>query len=89
MVGCLGGIGRLLTWWMVSRGARNFVFVSRSGLAKAVAKALVEDLMRAGANVKVVAGAISNAEIAASAVKATVTSIGGVIQAAMSLKESL
>ena len=31
LVGCLGGLGRSLTMWMLEHGCRNFVFLSRSG----------------------------------------------------------
>ena len=71
---------------MMSQGARNYLFIGRSGTEKPAAKSLIRDLELAGANVKVIQGDICNAEVTALAVKAANTSIGGVIQAAMNLK---
>lgn len=62
------------------------IFIGRSGIENPAAKSVVQDLIRAGANVKVIRGDISNAEVTTSAVRAADTSIGGVIQAAMALK---
>ena len=31
MAGCLGGLGRSIATWMVERGARHLIFLSRSG----------------------------------------------------------
>ncbi|GAB0137274.1 t1pks [Epichloe bromicola] len=44
LIGCLGGLGRSLTTWMIARGAKNFIFLSRSGADKPEAAALVADL---------------------------------------------
>lgn len=44
LVGGLGGLGRSLTTWMTSRGARHFIFLSRSGSSKPSAQALLSDL---------------------------------------------
>ena len=71
------------------QGARKYIFIGRSGTENPAAKSLVQDLELAGANVKVIKGDIYNADVTASAVKAADTSIGGVIQAAMSLKVQL
>ena len=89
MVGCLGGLGRALTKWMMSRGARCFVFLSRSGLDKPVARTLTQDLREQGATVKVICGDVRRLADVESAIAAAPMPIGGVIQAAMSLSESL
>ena len=70
----------------MSKGARRFQFLGRSGTSKLAAKLSVEDLVRAGANVKVTRGDVCNPDLVATAVKEAGTTIGGVIQAAMSLK---
>ena len=54
MIGCLGGLGRSMSKWMMLRGARKFVFLGRSGLDKAPARRLVEDLESSGARCTVV-----------------------------------
>ncbi|KAK8070927.1 putative polyketide synthase [Apiospora hydei] len=91
LVGCLGGLGRSLSRWMVARGARKFVFLGRSGCDKPSAQQLVSRLQSAGATVTVVRGDVANAEHVRNAVAACTAlgPIGGVVQAAMGLKEAL
>ncbi|KAI2686207.1 hypothetical protein CBS147317_2346 [Penicillium roqueforti] len=91
MVGCLGGLGRTLSRWMVNRGARKFTFLGRSGIDKAAARHLVQDLEASGARCEVVRGDVCEA----SDVEAVITAaaamgeIGGVVQAAMGLNEAI
>ncbi|KAI0456760.1 polyketide synthase-like protein [Xylaria acuta] len=92
LVGCLGGLGRCLSRWMFARGARHFCFLGRSGLHKPAAKNLVERMREAGAVVEVVTGDVSRAPDVSAAVKVCKEmgcSIGGVVQAAMGLRETL
>ncbi|KAI9146991.1 Highly reducing polyketide synthase virA [Paramyrothecium foliicola] len=92
LVGCLGGLGRSLSRWMLSRGARRFVFLGRSGCDKPSARELVELLRRSGAHVTVFRGDVSEAahvQDAVSLCHASGYSIGGVVQAAMGLHEAL
>ncbi|KAI9724598.1 MAG: Type I Iterative PKS [Chrysothrix sp. TS-e1954] len=91
MVGCLGGIGRSLSKWMMQRGARKFCFLGRSGTDKEPARRLVEDLRAIGATIEVVRGDVSSLEAVQEAVKVSndMAPIGGVIQAAMGLSEAL
>ena len=86
--GCLGGIGRSISKWMLKQGARNFVFIGRSGLKKEPARRLVQDLEDAGASVHVVTGDIGVYEDAKKCADAVDGSVGGVIQAAMGLDVS-
>ena len=53
LIGGTGGLGRSMARWMVSKGARNLVLVSRNGSATAKVKELVEDLATIGAQVVV------------------------------------
>ena len=91
MVGCLGGLGRPLSRWMVSRGARKFSFLGRSGLEKAAARNLVEDLEALGAECVVIKGDVCNPKDveAVIAAAAAIGNIGGVVQAAMGLNEAI
>ncbi|KAI2468602.1 polyketide synthase [Annulohypoxylon bovei var. microspora] len=89
MVGCLGGIGRSLSRWMVSRGARKFVFLGRSGTEKPAAKALFEELEQSGARCISIRGDVCNKLDVERAVAAVEGKIGGVVQAAMGLSEAL
>jgi acyl transferase domain-containing protein/NADPH:quinone reductase-like Zn-dependent oxidoreductase len=89
MVGCLGGLGRTLSRWMLQRGAKKFVFLGRSGLDKPAARNLVQDLESLGAECVVVRGDVCNAMDVEAVVDAAKGDIGGVVQAAMGLNVSL
>ncbi|KAK4508593.1 hypothetical protein PRZ48_002332 [Zasmidium cellare] len=89
MIGCLGGIGRSLSKWMMARGARRFVFLGRSGLDKASARDLVQELKNLGASVEVVRGDVTKLADVEAVVERADSPIGGVIQAAMGLDEAL
>ncbi|RYP44646.1 hypothetical protein DL768_008912 [Monosporascus sp. mg162] len=93
LVGCLGGLGRSLSRWVMARGARKFVFLGRSGCDKPSAKRLVSRMESMGADVtvKVVRGDVSNAADVTSSVETCKTFgvIDGVVQAAMGLHEAL
>jgi NADP-dependent 3-hydroxy acid dehydrogenase YdfG len=89
MVGCLGGLGRSISRWMILCGARRFVFLGRSGLDKQAARDLVEDLQNMGAKVDVVRGDVGNYQDVEEMIEAAKKVIGGVVQAAMGLGESL
>ncbi|KAH8647580.1 ketoacyl-synt-domain-containing protein [Tricladium varicosporioides] len=89
LIGCLGGLGRSLSKWMFSRGARKFVFIGRSGTDRAPARSLVEDLQKTGANVTVIRGNVSSAEDVERAISEVQDPIGGVVHAAMGLDLAL
>ncbi|PYI10693.1 ketoacyl-synt-domain-containing protein [Aspergillus sclerotiicarbonarius CBS 121057] len=91
LVGCLGGLGRSLSRWMMSRGARRFVFLGRTGLTKPAARRMVEELEQAGAKCTVVTGDVIQAEDVERAVATAAADapLGGVIQAAMGLHEAI
>lgn len=77
---------------MFGRGARQFVFMGPSGDDKPTAKEIVNYLQGAGAQVGVVRGDVSNASDVDRAVQTCIdtgSAIGGVIQAAMGLREQL
>ncbi|TGO86108.1 hypothetical protein BPOR_0334g00020 [Botrytis porri] len=89
LVGCLGGLGRSLSQWMLKRGAKNFIFIGRSGTSKAAARNTVADLRAAGADVEVVQGDVVNYADVVRGVLAAKQPIGGVVQAAMSIHVAL
>ncbi|PYH96569.1 polyketide synthase [Aspergillus ellipticus CBS 707.79] len=89
MVGCLGGLGRSVSQWMVRRGAKNFIFLGRSGTKKPAARRLVEDLEQQGAHCIVIQGDVTNAADVERAVSAATLPLGGVIHAAMGLHEAI
>jgi hypothetical protein len=76
---------------MIGRGARHFVFLGRTGYEKPAARRLIEELERDGAHCTVVTGDVikyADVERAVQAAGATVP-LGGVVQAAMGLHESI
>ncbi|KAM0133215.1 hypothetical protein ACHAP3_006145 [Botrytis cinerea] len=89
LVGCLGGLGRSLSQWMLKRGARNFIFIGRSGISKTAARNTVADLQAAGADVKVVQGDVVNYDDVERGLLAATQPIGGIVQAAMSIHVAL
>ncbi|EOA86100.1 uncharacterized protein SETTUDRAFT_161582 [Exserohilum turcica Et28A] len=91
LVGCLGGLGRSLTMWMMKKGARNFCFLSRSGADARDAAQLVKDLEAAGAVIKIVRGDVSvraDVQRAVSEIPAH-RPIKGVVHAAMVLRDGI
>ncbi|KAI0517601.1 ketoacyl-synt-domain-containing protein [Xylaria bambusicola] len=51
LIGGTGGLGRSMARWMISRGARHLVLVSRSGSATGRVKELIDDAAEVGAEV--------------------------------------
>lgn len=88
MVGCLGGLGRSLSKWMMASGARKFVFLGRSGLDKKPARRLIEDLDQNGADCKVARGDVCSAGDVKRVLDQVDGLVGGVIQVAMGLNVS-
>ena len=89
MIGCLGGLGRSISKWMIKQGARKFVFLGRSGTDKTPSRKLVEDLEHSGATIQVVRGDVGKYADVQKCVEVIHGDIGGVIQAAMGLNVSL
>ncbi|RAK95751.1 type I polyketide synthase [Aspergillus ibericus CBS 121593] len=63
IAGGLGGLGRSIARWLVERGARNLILLSRSGPASPHARSLVEELQGRGARVVTPACDITNKEL--------------------------
>jgi NAD(P)-dependent dehydrogenase (short-subunit alcohol dehydrogenase family) len=89
MIGCLGGLGRSTSKWMVERGARKFLFLGRSGTKNPAAAKLVNDLEAMGCDVIVARGDVGKYEDVEGAMSMIEGPIGGVVHAAMGLHESL
>ncbi|KAI3343473.1 putative polyketide synthase [Ustulina deusta] len=91
LVGCLGGIGRSLTGWMMELGARRFTFLSRSGTDSESAAKLVRDIQARGATVQVVRGDATSKADVVRAIREVPSKypIKGVIHAAMVLRDGL
>ncbi|KAI0417121.1 hypothetical protein F5X98DRAFT_341481 [Xylaria grammica] len=92
LVGCLGGLGRSLTKWMVEHGARHFAFISRSGASKPEAARVIANIQKcAGTSTRVYRADASN-EIAMQCIIYSLQAerpIRGVVHAAMVLKDGM
>ncbi|KAL9112432.1 MAG: hypothetical protein Q9227_003274 [Pyrenula ochraceoflavens] len=92
LVGGLGGIGRAVARWMINNGARNLIFVNRSGLSRQEARDSVEALENQGAKVWVSACDVTDSEQLSQAVSESSSKmppIRGVIHTAMVLRDTL
>lgn len=92
LVGGLGGLGRAQAVFMAENGARHIAFISRSGDARAEAKAVMKTLAEAGVEAKAYAGDAADSsqlkEILDD-ISRSMPPIRGVVQGAMVLADSL
>ena len=91
VIGGLGGIGLEICYWLVSKGARNIIIASRSGVKSAYHTFCINRLQQLGANVLV-----SNLDVSdmSNAVKLidlakNLAPVGGIFNLAMTLKDAL
>lgn len=93
IIGGTGGLGRNMARWMVNRGARNIVLLSRSArLEGPVAHLAFELKQSAGANIVPRACDVADVESVAQLMafcKAELPPVAGVVQAAMVLRDTL
>lgn len=91
LAGGLGGLGRSLARWMASRGARNLIFLSRSGrITKAVGE-MISDLEGVGCDVHIATCDVADASRLKAVVaecSASMPPIKGCIQGSMVLQVS-
>ncbi|KAI4256798.1 MAG: hypothetical protein LQ352_001923 [Teloschistes flavicans] len=83
--GCLGGLGRSFSKWMVQRGARKLIYLSRNGAAKPEAQIFLDSLRAQGVDAKVQKGDVLNLQDVEEAVAVSDGAIKGVIQGALTL----
>ena len=88
IVGGMGGLGRSAARWMVSRGVRNLILLSRSGAQSKNAVALIDDLKAKGAHVEAPACDVTKLDMLETVLQScakTMPPIKGVIQGSMVL----
>jgi hypothetical protein len=83
LVGGLGGLGRSLATWMIERGARNLVFLSRSAGISEESKTISKELECMGSSITMVRGSVDNIEDVKRAIETSSTPIKGVFHLAM------
>ncbi|KAE8154183.1 polyketide synthase [Aspergillus avenaceus] len=88
LVGGFGGLGRAVITWMVEKGARYLVIMSRSGHQTPENHAFVEDLRNQGdIHVSTVAGNVANMEDVREAVTTAAKPVAGIFQMSMFLQD--
>ncbi|KID67760.1 Beta-ketoacyl synthase, partial [Metarhizium brunneum ARSEF 3297] len=90
LVGCLGGVGRCLTAWMIKRGARRFAFMSRPGLGNKQTASWIHGLKARGIACQISKGDASNTSDIDVAIRSIPSEcpVKGVIHAAIILRAS-
>lgn len=86
LVGGLGGIGRLISPWMVKHGARSLVYLSRTAGELPEHDALIRELEAQDCEVTCVKGTVTNLADVEKAVSSCPKPLAGIIQMAGILK---
>lgn len=91
LAGCHGGLGHSIADWLIEHGARNLVFLSRSGEEKQENASFISRAKARGVNVVSVRGDISRMVDVEEAVSQAISMgpLKGVVHAAMVLQVSL
>ncbi|KAK4173766.1 putative polyketide synthase [Triangularia setosa] len=90
VTGGLGGLGRAIIKWMVSRGACDFLILSRRGINTPAAQSLVNNLVAQGVRIEAVVCDVSKRGDVVDAVRKASSGncpVRGVIHAAMALTD--
>ncbi|KAF4208764.1 hypothetical protein CNMCM8927_008713 [Aspergillus lentulus] len=87
LVGGLGGVGRALATMMVERGARHFIFLSRSAGKSAQDQAFRCELEAQGCNAVMIQGDVGVRDDVKAAIQRSSQPIGGVLQLSMVLRD--
>lgn len=90
IVGGMGGIGRSITRWMLQKGAKNLIILSRSATSQK-AQSFLDELDQVGCNVVILECDVANKLALARIMKdcaRDLPPVRGVIQAAMVLQAS-
>lgn len=85
LVGGLGGLGRVVSTWMVENGARHIVYLSRSANTTDEHQAFFEELRSQGCSVTTVRGSVVSLSDVETALSAAPTPIRGVLNMTMVL----
>lgn len=87
-VGGLGSLGRAIATWLVEKGAKEIVFLSRSAGHLPEHDLFIEEFAALGCEATLVSGDVAEFGHVLRAVKSAAKPIGGVLQAAMVLRVS-
>ncbi|KAJ5279937.1 hypothetical protein N7478_005309 [Penicillium angulare] len=87
LVGGLGGIGRAIATWIVEKGARNLIFLSRSAGASEADQAFAHELQVQGCRAIMIKGDVSVLEEVQSVIENAPSPIGGILQLSMIVRD--
>ncbi|EEQ34967.1 Fum1p [Microsporum canis CBS 113480] len=87
LVGGLGGLGRAVTTWMVEKGARHFIFLSRSAGESDSDKAFLHELAAQECTATVVKGSVADFGDVKQAATVGLKPVVGIIHMAMALRD--
>ncbi|KAJ5415221.1 hypothetical protein N7465_003916 [Penicillium sp. CMV-2018d] len=88
LVGGLGGIGRAIATWMVERGARNLVFLSRSAGATSQDQSFRHELELQGSTVIMIKCDVAIQQQVQAAIQACPCPVGGILQLSMMVRDT-
>lgn len=88
LVGGLGGLGKAVSNWMVERGARSLVYLSRSAGSTKEDKTFFKELEVQACEVTAVAGSVTSLEDVQRAMAQAEKPIAGILQLSMVLRVS-
>ncbi|OJI96712.1 hypothetical protein ASPVEDRAFT_119070 [Aspergillus versicolor CBS 583.65] len=85
LVGGLGGLGRSISTWMVERGARHIIYLSRRAGASKLHRDFGQELASMGCRVDFVQGTVLNFDDVSRAMKQAQGRLSGILQMSMAL----
>ena len=86
LIGGLGGLGQSISSWMVEKGAKHLLFLSRSAGKSKKDQAFINELISQKCSVQVFAGSVANLQDVKNVVENAGRTIAGVLQMSMILK---
>jgi len=89
LVGGLGGLGKMISTWMVENGARNIMFFSRSAKEEPETTPFFEHLRSQDCEVSLFAGDVTSLADVEGAVKKATKPIAGVMQMSAVMRDNL
>lgn len=91
LIGGLGGLGREICRWMVSRNCKNLIVLSRSGMKSTHAQSIKDELEGTGVKLAIYEcdiGEVEQLRIVLESCSSAMPPIRGVIQSAMVIRVS-
>ncbi|KAL8756525.1 MAG: hypothetical protein Q9199_002889 [Rusavskia elegans] len=87
LVGGLGGLGRAVSTWMVEKGARHLIYLSRNAGVNADDQLFFDELNSMGCHVHAIRGSVTDIEDVTRAVAGAKYPLKGILQMSMVLRD--